>query len=296
MTLDTFKSNITRLYGQKGKVWLEELPALVEKISSKLSLHALQPMPDLSYNYVLSGLQADTPIILKLGYDNEALAKEALTLQCFAKWGGVNMMTEISTAYDGYLLLSRLVPGTSLKSYFPDKEAETVKIICAVIEKLHMAKIPKHHNFPHINNWLSILDKKLPLPFRYLQKARKLRDRLLQNAGPDILLHGDLHHYNILQNGETWVAIDPKGVIGETAYEVAAFIRNPIPDLLIQQNATEIIQNRITTFSNILNISTTRIAYWCFVQTILAWAWALEDGCDTEYWKQMAKILEVTST
>lgn len=42
----------------------------------------------------------------------------------------------------------------------------------------------------------------------------------------------DLHHDNILQNGHAWVVIDLKGVIGEPAYEVSAFIRSPIPELL----------------------------------------------------------------
>jgi len=34
-----------------------------------------------------------------------------------------------------------------------------------------------------------------------------------------------------------WVAIDPKVVIGEPAYEVAAFIRNPMPALLKHADA-----------------------------------------------------------
>ncbi|MDJ1257983.1 MAG: hypothetical protein MRQ07_04960 [Candidatus Midichloria sp.] len=65
------------------------------------------------------------------------------------------------------------------------------------MKKLHQANIPKTHNFPYVKDWLSALDKEWDLPSGYLQKARKLRDQLLQHSGPDVLLHGDLHHDNI---------------------------------------------------------------------------------------------------
>ncbi len=106
------------------------------------------------------------------------------------------------------------------------------------------------------------------------------------------MLHGDLHHDNILQQGNDWLIIDPKGVIGEQAYEIAAFIRNPIPNLLSNDNAKDIVQDRINLFSHILNIPKTKIANWCFAQAVLAWIWALEDCCDTSYWPWLVDILD----
>ena len=109
------------------------------------------------------------------------------------------------------------------------------------------------------------------------------------------MLHGDLHHDNILQTANNWVVIDPKGVIGEPAYEVAAFIRNPIPELLNHADAPNIILNRITRFSEALKLSERRIIDWCFVQAVLAWVWALEDSCDTTYFEQLTKIFDKIS-
>ena len=109
----------------------------------------------------------------------------------------------------------------------------------------------------------------MPIPAKYLKKARQIRDQLLKTDDPDVLLHGDLHHDNILQNGDDWVVIDPKGVIGESAYEVAAFIRNPIPELLNHAAAPNIIHNRVTRFAEALELSERRIIDWCFVQAVL---------------------------
>jgi len=258
-------------------------------ISSKLGLRDLNEITNLSYNYVLSGLQGDNPIVLKLGLDSEGLAREAFALKCFSGCGAVKVLAE----NEGILLLERAVPGASVKSYFPDKEQESIKIACGVMKKLHQANIPTTHNFPHIKDWLAALDKDWPIPDGYLQKARKLRDQLLQISKPDVLLHGDLHHDNILPNGDDWLVIDPKGVIGESAYEVAAFIRNPIPELMHHADATTIIHNRITRFAEALELPSQRILDWCFVQAVLSWVWAIEDGCDTGYFEQLTKVFDV---
>lgn len=283
-----FQSNIINIYGDRGKAWLEALPQLVQQLSLKLDLCDLKPVFNLTYNYVLSGLQQGKPIILKLGLDSKALGREAYALKCFAKYGAVKVLA----ADKDMLLLERAVPGISLKSYFPERERGAVLIAASVMQKLYQAKIPENHNFPHLKAWLSALDKDWEIPSVYLQKSRELRNQLLQRAGPEVLMHGDLHHDNILQNSDDWVIIDPKGVIGEAVYEVAAFILNPIPELLDQEQAIQIIQHRIHVFALELEVSYNRIAGWCFVQAILAWIWALEDGCDTRYWEQITTILD----
>jgi len=43
-----------------------------------------------------------------------------------------------------------------------------------------------------------------------------------------VVLHGDLHHFNILSSGDRWLAIDPKGIIGEPEFEPAAYLENKI--------------------------------------------------------------------
>lgn len=280
------EKNIINLYGEQGKQWLTNLSKLIAQMEATHGLSNLKPVKNLSYNYVLSGLRGLQPIILKLSLDTDGLKREALALKAFAKFGAVNVLIES----DRILLLERAAPGVSLKSYFPEKDNIAIKITCECVKRLHQAPIPSDHHFPHINDWLMALDKNLSIPADYLHKARKLRDELIATSAPPALLHGDLHHDNILQNGNDWVVIDPKGVIGEPAYEVAAFIRNPIPKLLAHNNASSLIDNRITQFAEILKLSKQRIIDWCYVQVILAWVWALEDNFDEIYFKKLAEL------
>jgi streptomycin 6-kinase len=286
--MKTLEKNIVNLYGDKGRQWLEHLPDLLTQLTNTYGLSKLKPVSNLSYNYVLSGFRGPQPIILKLGLDADGIKRESSALMAFSGFG----IVEVLSANNGLLLLECAVPGISLRSYFPENDDEAINITANVIKRLHQVPIPSPHPFPHVKDWLAVLDSDLKIPAQTLQKARELRDQLLKTAASDVLLHGDLHHDNILQNGNDWVVIDPKGVIGEPAYEVAAFIRNPMPELLNQANAPNIIPNRIIHFAKILKLSKHRIIDWCFVQAVLAWVWALDDGCDDTYFKNLTKFFE----
>jgi streptomycin 6-kinase len=308
--MKTFEQNIVNLYGEKGRQWLGNLPNLVTQLENTYGLSNLKPVNNLSYNYVLSGFQGAKPIILKLGLDIDGFKREAAALMAFDGFGVVQVFSENT----GLLLLECAAPGVSLKSYFPENDDEAINIAANVIKRLHKAPIPNTHAFPHVKDWLEALDGDLEISVQTIQKAREIRDKLFKTAEPDVLLHGDLHHDNILQNGNDWVVIDPKGVIGEPAYEVAAFIRNP-PTLLTELRRTSpnaplstialakvenIIHNRITRFSELLELPSQRIIDWCFVQVVLSWVWAIEDlspealaqgdGCDIGYWERLVEV------
>lgn len=280
-----FKTNIINIYGEIGKTWLLDLPKIISKIANENDLSNLKPLNNLTYNYVLAGLRGKQPIILKLSPDIKKLNHESFSLRAFANFGAVKILNQ----QDGVLILEQAIPGISLKSYFPTKESEAIEITCNVIKKLHQAPISKK-KMPHIKDWLAALDREQNIPPNYLKKAQKLKDELIKTSTKQVLLHGDLHHDNIVQNGNRWLIIDPKGVIGEQAYEVSAFIRNPLQELLSSENIENIINNRITHFTSIFNLDFIRIKDWCFVQSILAWIWALEDNCNTKYFKRLTEI------
>lgn len=212
MTL--FEDNMIRLYGIQGEKWLSDLPSLVSDLSIKWRLTDLQPLENLSYNYALSGFQGSQAIVLKLGMDANALNREAVALKAFAPFGAVKILEH----HDHALLLERVSPGNSLKSYFPAQEAEGILIACDVMTKLHQAPFPSGTLFPCVSDWLDVLNNEWDIPLSTLEKARQLKDHLLKTAQPSVLLHGDLHHDNILQNKTGWTVIDPKGVRGEPAY------------------------------------------------------------------------------
>jgi streptomycin 6-kinase len=102
-----------------------------------------------------------------------------------------------------------------------------------------------------------------------------MRQELLQSTATRSLLHGDLHHFNILRaQREPWLSIDPKGLVGDPCFDVCQFLRNPRP-VSARQNA-----RRLDLFCDVLGLDRERTQAWCLVHAVLNACWDLEDGVD----------------
>lgn len=269
--MNNFEKIIISAYGELGKLWLKGLPELTESIAVSWGLSDLTPVANLSYNFVLSGLYGQRPIILKIAFDENALQREERALRAFQGFGAVEIIKQRPDA----LLLERAVPGYSLKEFFPHKEHEAIHISGDLMKALHKAPF-NDEDFPTMRDWLSVLKKNWPIPDRYMHKARIMSDQLINSSMPQVLLHGDLHHDNIIRDSDRWVVIDPKGVIGHPVNELWAFMNNPTANL-----SKEIIDNRIANFAHIMAVDPDLIARWCFVQSVLSWVWDIEDNLPT---------------
>ena len=74
---------------------------------------------------------------------------------------------------------------------------------------------------------------------------------------------------------EPWLAIDPKGVIGEPEYEVGAFLRS---HLLSQTQPERLLTRRADQFADELGFDRGRILGWGLAQAVLAAWWSFEDS------------------
>jgi streptomycin 6-kinase len=99
---------------------------------------------------------------------------------------------------------------------------------------------------------------------------------LFDRPSAQIPLHGDLHHDNIISSSRGWLAIDPRALLGDPAYEVANALNNPL-------GADELVRDprRIASMSELLSsrlgFSRKRILGWAAAHAALSACWALED-------------------
>jgi streptomycin 6-kinase len=114
-----------------------------------------------------------------------------------------------------------------------------------------------------------------PFPARLVEQAETLFAELLASAAEPVLLHGDLHHQNILAaEREPWLAIDPKGLIGEPAYEVGALLRN---QLHMPADTSGLLARRVDQFAGELGLDRQRLLGWGLAQAVLSAWWDYED-------------------
>lgn len=182
------------------------------------------------------------------------------------------------------MLIERIEPGNLLLSLPDDDEA--TKIAISVMQKLHKP-IEDNSAFPTVAMWLmgfKRLYKRFdgdtgPFPKKIIARADQLSQELLQSSGKNVLLHGDLHHYNILfSKHDSWLAIDPKGVIGEAEYEIGALMKNPMPRLMASKNLNNLFSRRIDIITEMTGFDRQRITSWSFLNAVLSAWWTFESG------------------
>jgi streptomycin 6-kinase len=297
-TPPAFQRTIASLHGARGNAWLLHLPALVAELEARWSIRVGPPLPNLSYNYVAPVVtQSGEPLIVKLGVPNPELLSEIDALKAFGGCGCARLL-----AYDreqGALLLERLTPGTPLTSLWPENDGKATAIAAEVMRSL-WRPVPPGHSFPTVARWAAGFRRLRarfdggtgPLPASLVEMAENLYAELLSSASEPVLLHGDLHHDNILAAGSSkWKAIDPKGIIGEPAYEVGALLRNPFPDLLSAHQPDRILAGRLNRLSTDLDLDHKRLLAWARAQAVLSAWWCLEDNLPC--WQGMVACAEL---
>lgn len=292
-----FVRNIVKVHGPEGESWIKNLPALRARCFEYWSLTNAEPLSDLSYNYLEKAKTKDgSEVILKLGPPNPELTTEILALEQYRGKGAVRLLQ--ADPQLGALLLERVQPGVNLLFIKDDEQA--TRIASQVMAHL-WRKIPDEGNFPTMANWCQGFRRYRkqfpastgPLPPALIQKAEEVSTDLLQTQSTSLLLHGDLHHRNILMGkGNYWVAVDPKGVIGESSFEVGPFLYNPIPDLTKNPNLTRLLNRRLDILEEILKLDRVRMAAWSFSRAVLSAVWTIEDkGDNSSYWITCAERL-----
>jgi len=261
----------------------------LDHYSQKCKLIDLRLLNASSTSYLFQAYQVSSKskVILKFGKSKSEIIAEASALRFYDGVGCVRLLN--LDEENGVLLRSYAHP-SSLRSFFPSKDEDAILYATNVIKKLHSKK-PTNDMYPTITDWISAIKSYGFISEKHIDRAKSIAKDLLDSSKQNVLLHGDLHHDNILcsEQGE-WVAIDPKGVIGDIAYEVGAFIRNPIPELL-EYNASIIIERRIKLFSECLGIDDKRIRQWSYVQSILAACFAIEDWEPWQLWIECAELI-----
>lgn len=283
---DEFKRRIASVFGDDGVVWLEQLPEIVAECAARWGLTVEPPFP-LSYNYVAPATRADgTRVVLKVRCPNPEASCEMEALHAFAGDGVCELLEqdeELSAS-----LLERVTPGTPLASLVAVDDERATAIAIDLMLRLWRPP-PAVHPFPSVADWAKGLERHRatydggtgPLPARLFEEAEEAFTWLLATTTEPLLLHGDLHHDNILAaTRQPWLVIDPKGIVGDRGYDLGAFLYNPMPELLAVPNPGRTIARRVDQLAEGLGLERARVRGWGIAQAVLSACWSTESSGD----------------
>lgn len=229
-------------------------------------------------SYLAFGRRDDRPVVLKVLKKPGDEWRSGQVLDAFEGRGVVRVYEYA----EGAMLLERLIPGDSLVDMvLAGGDDRATGILADVIGR--MSPRPSGKAVPTVHDWAVGFERYAAsgdrqIPRNLLEEGHRVYSALCGSQSQPRLLHGDLHHYNVLLDNERgWLAIDPKSVMGELEYEVGAALRNPYerPELFAEPST---IEKRIRRFATELRLDASRALAWGFAQAVLAAVWAVEDG------------------
>jgi streptomycin 6-kinase len=289
---DSFVTTIKNVFKEDGGKFLAVLPFLIQETSQRWGLTDVQPVSNLSYNFVAFAKQGNEDVILKMGVPNRELTSEISALKLFNGDGACQLLAE--DAERGILLLERLKPGRMLAELEDDDER--TNIAAEVMQKI-WREAPNENKFIQLSDWFNGLKKIRPhfnggtgpFPKEILERVESFLPELFADKNIK-LMHGDFHHFNILSSERGWLVIDPKGVIGPAGYEVGPLMLNPWNSLSDRINFQRRAKRRVSILSERLGLSRESIIQWSTAHAVLSAWWSIEDNEDENYAMECAKI------
>jgi streptomycin 6-kinase len=113
-----------------------------------------------------------------------------------------------------------------------------------------------------------------PCPAALIDRAARALEQLAATQERLVVVHQDLHGGNLLAGARGWLAIDPKPLAGEAAFDCASLIRDRRPELLAHPHPRRVLERRLDVLTRTLGLDGARVRGWAIAHAL---AWGLEE-------------------
>lgn len=217
-----------------------------------------------------------TPAMLKIALDID----EANGGELMAWWEGEGAARVYEI--DGHaMLMERLIGERSLHEMVRSgDDDEATRILCDVAAQLHTEREKPRLALTELDTWFAALWKLAPERGGALAHAAVIARQLIDTEEDRVVLHGDLHHNNVLDSGSRgWLAIDPKFLYGERAFDFVNILRNPdIETSLIPGR----FARQVEVIVDAARLDRERFLQWTVAFTGLSAAWFYTDNVEPD--------------
>jgi streptomycin 6-kinase len=231
-------------------------------------------------SWLVPGVWHERRVMLKVARVQE----EARAATVLAWWAGRGAAA-VHEVDDRAVLMDLATGGVDLvRMSRAGLDDEATVILCQAVATLHAvsATTPPPDSVVPLTLWFGDLVDPASAPQREpgIERGAAVARQLLEatvleaTVGEErVVLHGDIHHGNLLDFGGRWLAIDPKGLIGDRAFDYANIFCNPDTETAIAN-----FSRRLAIVSEHSGIEPQRLRDWITAWCSLSASWTGEDG------------------
>lgn len=190
--------------------------------------------------------------------------------------------------FQGRQMLLEYAGEKTLKQVITEQSDSDATAIAAAVSKELLAQSDKPvpaQLQPLRDRFQSLFEKArndhLSKPDSFYIKAAKMAESLLSNQQNLRVLHGDIHHENVMLSKRGWLVIDPKGLYGDMAFDVANMFSNPLHHTDLTADPKR-VANMAECFAKALHQSPRHILDYAVIYGALSASWHAEDGNDAD--------------
>jgi streptomycin 6-kinase len=212
------------------------------------------------------------PAMLKIAI----LDEERLGGLLMVWWNGLGAARVLAHGKNA-ILMERAETDTSLADVARNgRDDEASRIICAVLAKLHAPRGRPQPALVPLSEWFQALGHAAHAQGGILRLAATTASNLLARQQDISVLHGDMHHGNVLDFGSRgWLAIDPKGLIGDRCFDYANIFCNPDHETAIMPGR---LGRQVGVVAEAAQLDPIRLRAWIVAWAGLSAAFSIVDG------------------
>ena len=226
-------------------------------------------------SWLVPGRWHDRDVMLKVA----RIAEEGRGGRVLAWWAG-SAAAEVYEVSDQAVLMDRASGQRDLTAMSQTGlDDEVAHILCGTISSLHSASavLAAPAGIVPLSQWFQDLigADAARLQAGSMARAATMARELLDASGIEaqVVLHGDVHHGNVLDFDGRWLAIDPKGLFGHRAFDYANIFCNPATDLALSR-----FHRRLAIVSEHSGLDVDVVRSWVIAWCALSVAWTDNSG------------------
>jgi streptomycin 6-kinase len=279
--LDAFRTALGRRVGAEADAWLEALPELIGEMTASWDLLVTGTAKDVdAFGITIPARRGDERVAMRLSYPDGWFLDQTVALQA---WDGNGTVRLLEHDARGAHLRTTPDPGTPLGS-----ERNQMRALRLAADALRALWIEPPAGLQtvtaEVRAWVGEMPARFesvhrPFERTLLHEAEQLFRAYMPTQSTKVLLHGDARLDAFVMDGDRAIALDPKPLVGEPAFDAGSLLRDRPAEIVADTTAGRaLLQSRLEQLTDLLDVSASRVKGWAFAVAVDMGLLAYEAG------------------